>query len=91
MKNLIKDLHSFTMDDVEALTTCMQDRLDFEYGREPESYGMVHDDWDDRVADLEEIIGRFEDCETEDDFDEAIELIEDFQMVHGGLSRLKVL
>ena len=90
MKKLIKDLETFTMNDIDALTSCIQDRLDFEYDREPESDGMVYDAWSERTSDLEDIIGLLEECESETDFKEAIEAISDFQLIHGGLSRLNV-
>ena len=78
------------MEDKDDLIMCFEDRLDFENDREPESDGMVHDDWDDRVSDLEDIIDQLGNCDDKTDFKKAIESIEDFQMVHGGLSRLKV-
>ena len=90
MRNLIKNLHSFTLKDKEDLIVCFEDRLDFENDREPESDGMIHDDWDERVSDLEDIIDQLGSCEDEDDLKNIIEAIEDFQIVHGGLSRLKV-
>ena len=90
MRNLIKNLHSFTMEDKDDLIICFEDRLDFENDREPESDGMVHNDWEERVSDLEDIIDQLESCEDEIDFKNIINAIEYFQMAHGGLSRLKV-
>lgn len=90
MRNLIKNLYNFTIDDREKILKCIEDRLLFEECREPESDGMVHDEWDERVDELSEIISLLEDCETEDDFSEAIEAIDDFQLTYKGLSRLKI-
>ena len=89
-KNLIKNLYTFTLEDVEDLLDCMTERMMFEELREPESDGKVHDDWDERVDELQEIIDKLEECETEEDFEEAIGAIDDYQIYYGGLSRLKV-
>ena len=40
-KNLIKNLYSFTLEDVEDLLDCLTDRMMFEELREPESDGKV--------------------------------------------------
>lgn len=90
MRNLIRNIDEFTINDLDALVDCFEDRYNFEQNREPESDGMVHDEWDDRVADLEEIMEALETCDDENDFKEVIELIKDFQIIHGGLSRIKI-
>ena len=89
-KKLIKDLYSFTLNDVEDLTDCLNERMMFEQSREPESDGKVHDDWDERVDELQEIIDQLEECETEEDFEDIISAIGCYQDIYGGLSRLKV-
>lgn len=91
MRNLIKNLYDFTINDLDALQDTMQDRLDFEQDREPESDGMVRDNWENRVGDLEEIIDMIDSCETEEEFQEIIDAIDSFQAEYGGLSRLKVM
>ena len=86
-KHLIKDINRITVVDVPDLKQCLLERLDFEYGREPDSEGQRYDDWSDRVYELEEMTDLLED---ENNLSEVIEMIKDFQLIYGGLSRLQL-
>ena len=90
MKNLIKDIETFTLKDKDAIIDVINKRIQFEELREPDSNGMVYDNWLDRLTELEEIADVLDESETEEKFFEALEMIEDFHYLYGGLSRIKV-
>lgn len=82
------------LDDIQIT---LETRLDWLSDREPESYGMVYDAWSDKVDDLQEIIDTIEELKEETNKKKQEELMEEikdavstYQLMHGGLSRLKV-
>lgn len=90
---LIKDLDKFTRNDLDNLINCIEERIYFEEDREPESDGTVHDNWDDRISELNDILDLLVEANDYDDdeaFAEAIGQIREFQFSYGGLSRLNV-
>lgn len=80
---------------LERIHTALELRMDWLNDREPESNGMVYDDWSEKVDDLQEILDCVESLLEETDSDTQTELIEEiqsltdtYQAIHGGLSRL---
>lgn len=85
---LIKDLDAITENDLDDVETVLCERLDFLCDREPESYGMIRDNWEEKVDELEDIIALFDDDER--NLNEIKERIQDYQLIYGGLSRIKI-
>ncbi len=81
------------IDYAEDIRLCLEDRLDWLQDREPEYYGSVYDDWQDKSDDMEAIIDMFDDMKDEHDeetFKNIVAEIESYQWTYGGLSRLIV-
>lgn len=82
---------------VARVKSAFEDRLDWLNDREPESDGVVYDAWEEKVNDLEDIIDLLDEAESEDDenvrkaiISNIIADVKVYQMIHGGLSRLKL-
>ena len=84
----------------EKLFDAVEDRLYFYEEREPESYGQIHDDWEEKYGEwseihdsLEELISNWdtedEDCRL-DNLADIGDSILDFHITYGGLSRIKI-
>lgn len=85
----------------EKITDSLEERLSWLEDREPESDGMVHDDWEEKYDELEqlrdaaeEISSMYEDEEDweeiEEDFDQFCGDVWSYQSMYGGLKRWKV-
>lgn len=98
MRNLLKTLNTISynnVDDVASVKAAMEERLDFLDDREPESDGMVHDEWEEKHDLIEEIIESLESYEEEanemqEHWDAAVDMILEYQACYGGLSRIKI-
>lgn len=94
---LLQAIEIVTVNDaglIDKIKECISDRVDWLDEREPESNGMIYDEWSEKESELSDILSDFECCIddgiTEDDLTSIMERIADFQMTYGGLSRLKV-
>ena len=98
MMKLLHAIEVVTADDmklIESIRDCISERVDWLNEREPESSGMVYDEWSEKESEMSYILDYLENLLNEDkvDADElnaAMLRIEDYQMSYGGLSRLKV-
>lgn len=97
--NLLEAIRNITKNNIIQINQCIQSRLYWLEMREPESDGTVYEQWEEKYDEWteiaeksEEIIGNLEnnDYELQEAFDELTEMIEDFQLMHKGLSRLKI-
>ena len=93
----VKQININNMALLDGVQSTLEERLDWLSDREPESYGMVYDAWSEKVDDLQEIIDSIEELKEETNKKKQKELIEEiqdntstYQLMHGGLSRLKV-
>lgn len=93
----IKNLRVDNLGYLKNIRIALEMRLDWLSFREPESDGMVHDEWSEKYDDLEEIFDLAEELEEEKDEEKMKDLIEEiqeltvtYQLIHGGLSRLKI-
>lgn len=46
------DIEKVTYKNLSGVRATLEDRLDWLEDKEPESYGQVHDDWEDKYNDL---------------------------------------
>jgi hypothetical protein len=79
---------------LDKIQLSLEMRMDWLNDREPESYGLVHDEWDEKVDDLQEIMDYVDELKEETDIEKQKELIDDiknsadtYQVMHGGLKR----
>ena len=92
----IKTITRYDETIAERVRQCLEDRLDWLEMREPEYDGSIHDEWEDKRDDLEDIIEQFNDFEDESpDGKEDIwrnirDDIHTYQILHGSLSRLTI-
>jgi len=94
------DIKEVTYGILYDVQSAIEERLDFEDGREPESDGQVHDDWQDRCDDLEDILEKLQKLDDEDEHDRneivdpewkgVLDDIDYYQFNHKGLSRIKI-
>ena len=82
---------------INKIQMLLEQRLDWLSDREPESSGLTYDLWSDKFNDLQEILDYIEELKEETDTRKQKELLEEiknrideYQLVYGGLSRLKV-
>lgn len=92
-----KQINIDNMKLINDIQITLEERLDWLSDREPESCGVVYDAWSDKVDDLQEIIDTIEEFKDTNNRDKQSELIDEiqnnismYQLMHGGLSRLKV-
>lgn len=95
MKNLLDAISEIRFDDwslMEAIKTVIEERISWLEYREPEYDGAVHDEWDEKIDALNEILDEINDMKdsVNDTLDNINDLISDYQMIYGGLSRLKI-
>lgn len=69
------------MEATKNITITLDERIRFEEEREPCSYGVTYDRWDERMQDL---------VELKDLSEELKNKIDTFQIIYGGLKRLQV-
>lgn len=93
----VKNIDTTDQGLLESILDCVQDRLDWLEEREPESDGMVYDEWDEKHSEWEEIVETAEELAESENEKEKMELagelrekIEDFQMMYKGISRLVI-
>ena len=93
------DIEKVTYKNLSGVRATLEDRLDWLEDKEPESYGQVHDDWEDKYNDLQDILDELseldddehdEDEKVEDKWESVLESIKSYQLYHGGLSRLHI-
>ena len=92
LSNVVNDNDNF-VSYIQRSREILEDRLDWLYDREPESDGMVHDEWQDKYDDLEEIIDMFDDFDTDQSISKWKEIasaIISYQNMYGGLSRIEI-
>lgn len=86
---------------IENIDMSIQERLFWLEIREPESYGMTHDVWEekyDEFSSIAELSEEIKNSVSEDmsyvEYEELVSdlqmQIEDFQFTYGGLSRLTI-
>ena len=93
----ITQLSVNNLSNLGAIQTALEMRMDWLNDREPESSGIVYDTWSEKVDDLQEILDYIDNLKESTDLTEQEELIADiqdlvnsYQIIHGGLSRLKL-
>lgn len=59
----------------------LKQKRKLEENREPDSYGIVHDRWSDRIDELNEIV---------DQYERLYNKMITYQTVYGGLKRLQI-
>lgn len=91
----IEGLSLNNLAELDSIQTTLEMRMDWLNDREPESSGVVYDTWSDKVDDLQEILDYVDNLKEAEDDVEKLELIGDiqnlvdyYQAIHGGLSRL---
>lgn len=84
---------------IHAICDCIQDRLFWLELREPESDGLVYETWEEKYEELSDILEIAENVRDEyknksdnleDSIDDLQSQIDEYQLLYGGLSRLKV-
>lgn len=84
---------------LESINDTIQDRLFWLEMREPESEGSVYDTWEEKFDEFTEIAELsqeiLENIENEkfnmkENIEELQSLVDNFQIMYGGLSRLKI-
>lgn len=95
-----RDIKEVTYGMLYDIQSAIEDRLDWLDDREPESDGQVHDDWQDKRDDMEDILDKLQVLDDEDEHDrnEIVDLkwkgvlddIEYYQFNHKGLSRIVI-
>jgi len=93
--NLLKNLYNFKPIHAKELADCIEERIAKEDAMEPMSDGQVHDEWEERNDDLQNILTELEDYISEEktdetEFDGIISMISEYQLTHGRLSRENV-
>ena len=93
----IKEINVCNLSRIESIRCALEERIDWLNDREPESCGSVYDAWSEKVDELQDILDNIEELIEETDVDKKKELIEEiqsdidmYQLMHGGLSRLKI-
>ncbi len=94
------NIEEVTYEILSDVRSAIEDRLDWQKDREPESYGQVYDDWQDKCDDLEDILENLQELDDEDEHDRkeivdpkwkgVLDDIEYYQFNHGGLSRIVI-
>lgn len=82
-----KDLALF-----DDIYTAIENRISWTEEREPEYDGSVHDEWDDKIEALNEMIECIDNIHEviEEAVTEFKDLVTDYQYTYGGLSRITV-
>lgn len=93
----VQILQENNLEDFKTVIDSIQDRLDWYDDREPDSYGTVHDNWEEKRDDTETLLEELQDLYDEiednpDNFTKEViaqiqELLKDYQAYTGGLSR----
>lgn len=104
-KNLLTTIEELSVEDLNVFKSTMNNILETLYERdsfymfrEPESDGLLHDEWEDKynswgeiVTAAEELINAKPGTDVEDQIEEFKNMVDDFQIEYGGLSRLKLM
>ena len=95
-----RDIKEVTYGMLYDIQSAIEDRLDWLDDREPESDGQVHDDWQDKRDDMEDILDKLQVLDDEDEHDRneivdpkwkgVLDDIEYYQFNHRGLSRIVI-
>ncbi|MDO4757021.1 MAG: hypothetical protein Q4A54_11780 [Parabacteroides sp.] len=96
--DMVKHPEWITVDNLYALKDCLDNRRDWLEEREPESSGLVYDEWEMRFEDWNELCEFCDEIiemiDSGQDYKEQIEYLADdilsFHYTYRGLSRLKV-
>ena len=77
---------------VEPVVQCLEERLLWLEVREPTSDGIVYEVWETKYDELDEIVSELYNLmdKKERNLEKVINMIENYQAIHGGLSRLKM-
>lgn len=93
----VKSINVNDKDMIEDILFCLTERLEWLEEREPESDGIVYDDWSEKHDEWDEIVEvaeRLTESENErekkDLANDLKERIESFQLVYKGISRLRI-
>jgi hypothetical protein len=94
------DIGQVTYGILYDVQSAIEDRLDWLDDREPESDGQVHDDWQDKRDDLEDIAEKMQKLDDEDEHDRneivdpewksVLDDIDSYHSWHKGLSRIVI-
>lgn len=90
---LMKNLDKVTFADAEQLMIILTNKYDDMSFKEPIYDGETHDNWEEKIDALDEIVEKLNesiDTEDEDLFFEAVDDIEDFQLWYSGLGNLSI-
>lgn len=91
----IKTVDILNIELIQQIYECINERLIWLEFREPESDGIVHDNWEEKYDDLQDIKDNLEnwineDSKNEKELEDIMESIQDYHYIYGGLSRLTV-
>lgn len=91
LMDLIKDDNP-SLTTLKAINVIIMKRIDWLECREPESEGIIYDEWEEKYEDLKNISDEIEELinDFKERFDTISEEIEEYQLIHGGISKLKV-
>lgn len=96
----INSLSSNNLSCLKSINKAIQDRLFWLEMREPDSDGSVYDSWEEKYDEFEEIAEKSSELleninndnyDIEISINELKEMICDFQLIYGGLSRIKIV
>lgn len=92
MLEAVDDLSFRNLYLLSPIRDAIEERISWLEDREPESDGAVHDEWEEKIDALDEILEEIDNVENavNDLLDDIKELISDYQLTYGGLSRLKI-
>ena len=95
--NLLKSVPGIDVSNtamIDRVRQSLEDRLDWLQDKEPEYDGEIHDNWEEKYDDLEEIIEMFDDLEENEDcveiWDNIRKEIYLYQNTYHGISRLHI-
>lgn len=96
--NLLKVIElENSIDYMDRIHICLEERLNWLSDREPEYEGSVHDEWCDKYEALEQIIEMIDEYFDEESTitksilaADIVTQISNYQMCYGGISRLVI-